>query len=400
MERLLLVQVALLLSPATALAAIVAAPEAASLVRNGGEHSVGVDAMPLSSTRRRGTNLAQAAIALEAKGAMTAVHGITKGQAAEQKKTDGKSNIVLTAIESATKTAEGEKAKAAERDASVKHAVTGGIAGMIAGGIQVICLMWMRTVMNYQYFHGGTLWEAMKTMWAEGGLPRFYRGLSFALLQVPIARFGDTFAQTMVFLIFGSPGKEVHGIIAGAVVATIGALCRLMISPLDTMKLNAQVHGGSAMKVMTSRIREGGICELWSGSFAMFAVIWIGSFPWWATYNLVMQYWAASTVWQIYIRNGAAGILASMASDLSSNALRVLKVKRQAASHAASGAEGYINDIKEVIAKDGLYGMFFRGLGTKMIAGAIQGAFFAVFWNWLLVKMELPAGHAGHVSVS
>lgn len=398
MERLLLVQVALLFGHASALAAIVATPEASSLLRNEVEHVAGVDAMPPSSTRRRGTNLAQAAIALEAKGAMTAVKGVTKANAVEQKESHGKTNIVLNAIKSATKTAEGEKAKAAERDASVKHAITGGIAGMIAGAIQVICLMWMRTVMNYQYFHGGTLWEAMKTMWAEGGIPRFYRGLSFALMQVPIARFGDTFAQTMVYLIFGSPGKEVHGVIAGAVVATIGALCRLMISPLDTMKLNAQVHGGSAAKIMTNRVREGGIRELWSGSFAMFAVIWIGSFPWWATYNLVMQYWAANTPWQIYIRNAAAGILASMASDLSSNALRILKVKRQAASQAADGVGGYINDIKEVIAKDGLYGMFFRGLGTKMLAGAIQGAFFAVFWNWLLVKMELPVGH--HVSVS
>jgi hypothetical protein len=30
------------------------------------------------------------------------------------------------------------------------------VAGFVAGLLQVLLFMWMRTIMNYQYAHGGT----------------------------------------------------------------------------------------------------------------------------------------------------------------------------------------------------------------------------------------------------
>lgn len=86
-----------------------------------------------------------------------------------------------------------------------------------------------------QYRYGGTLPDVLKTLWAEGGIPRFYRGLSFALVQVrakgtwvgstgrtslfcqagvglttwlagvspqtPLARFGDTASNALVLVL-------------------------------------------------------------------------------------------------------------------------------------------------------------------------------------------------------
>ena len=54
--------------------------------------------------------------------------------------------------------------------------------------------MWLRTTMNYQYANGGTLTNALSTLYKEGGVPRFYRGVSFAIIQNPLSRFGDTAA--------------------------------------------------------------------------------------------------------------------------------------------------------------------------------------------------------------
>ena len=48
--------------------------------------------------------------------------------------------------------------------------------------------MWLRTVMNYQYAHGGSATEALRHLWAEGGVRRLYRGLGPALLQAPLSR--------------------------------------------------------------------------------------------------------------------------------------------------------------------------------------------------------------------
>ena len=77
-----------------------------------------------------------------------------------------------------------------------QKAFRGGVAGFAAGVIQVGSFMWMRTTMNYQYANGGTLGNALKTLYKEGGIKRFYRGLPYAIIQNPMSRFGDTAANT------------------------------------------------------------------------------------------------------------------------------------------------------------------------------------------------------------
>jgi hypothetical protein len=65
----------------------------------------------------------------------------------------------------------------------------GGIAGALAGIVQVLTLMWLRTIMSYQCRYGTTFSQALVTLLREGGIARLYRGLSFALVQAPLARF-------------------------------------------------------------------------------------------------------------------------------------------------------------------------------------------------------------------
>jgi len=63
--------------------------------------------------------------------------------------------------------------------------------------IQVTSLMWMRTTMNYQFKNGGGFVHTVKTLWGEGGVVRFYRGVVPALVIGPISRFGDTAANML-----------------------------------------------------------------------------------------------------------------------------------------------------------------------------------------------------------
>ena len=49
--------------------------------------------------------------------------------------------------------------------------------------------MWLRTVMNYQYAHGGSATQALSHLWAEGGVRRLYRGLGPALIQAPLSKY-------------------------------------------------------------------------------------------------------------------------------------------------------------------------------------------------------------------
>ena len=85
---------------------------------------------------------------------------------------------------------------------SLKEAFTGGITGSIAGVAQVLMFMWLRTAMNYQYRHGGSLRAVLLVLWEDGGVRRLYRGLPFAILQGPLTRFGSAAANTLVLGFF------------------------------------------------------------------------------------------------------------------------------------------------------------------------------------------------------
>ena len=81
-------------------------------------------------------------------------------------------------------------------------AIKSGLAGASAMAIQVVSLMWMRTTMNYQFKNGGGFIPTLKKLYAEGGIPRFYRGVVPALIIGPMSRFGDTASNLFALTLF------------------------------------------------------------------------------------------------------------------------------------------------------------------------------------------------------
>lgn len=66
---------------------------------------------------------------------------------------------------------------------ALKRALGGGLSGATAMVLQVLLLMPIRTIMNYQYRHGSSLGAATKTLYYDGGIRRYYAGMSAALVQ-------------------------------------------------------------------------------------------------------------------------------------------------------------------------------------------------------------------------
>jgi hypothetical protein len=101
--------------------------------------------------------------------------------------------------------------------AAGKRGLGGGIPGAMAGMVQVITLMWLRTIMTYQCRYGTNFSQALNTLLREGGIARLYRGLTFALVQAPLCRFVSTAANDGVNLLLASlestkewgPGRKV-----------------------------------------------------------------------------------------------------------------------------------------------------------------------------------------------
>lgn len=280
---------------------------------------------------------------------------------------------------SASATKESEKLSFQEvLNKAGKSAIRGGTAGACAMGANVACLMWMRTTVNYQYRNGTSFPVALRTLYADGGIPRFYRGVAPALLQGPLSRFGDTAANTGVLTLLNSveSTKDLSiGFKTGAASAAAAGF-RIFLMPIDTVKTTMQVTGKFSNVV--DKVKIGGVPALYQGSLAAASATFVGHYPWFATYNLLSEKIPKqdTTLGELG-RRAVLGFCSSAVSDTCSNSVRVVKVYKQ--SHPENLS--YPQVVRTVIKESGVTGLMFRGLETKILANGMQGILFSILWK-------------------
>jgi len=239
--------------------------------------------------------------------------------------------------------------------------------------------MWMRTTINYQYRTGSTLTTALRTLYADGGIPRFYRGVVPALIQGPLSRFGDTAANTgMMTMMNSMPETKDLPIFAKTVSASVAAgLFRIFPMPIDTCKTTMQVQG--SIKPVFAKIKASGPTVLYHGSLAAASATFVGHYPWFFTYNMLQEKLPKyeDNKWKSLGRQAFIGFCSSAVSDTCSNSIRVVKVYKQSAEKAVT----YPQAVKEVLAKGGIRDLMFRGLETKILANGMQGILFSILWK-------------------
>ena len=263
---------------------------------------------------------------------------------------------------------------------SAKKALGGGVAGASAMGCQVLSLMWLRTTMNYQYRYGTTTKTAIKSLYKDGGVKRFYRGVTPALLQGPLSRFGDTAANTGVLELLNSYEKTKDlPLYAKTLCASfMAALWRVNLMPIDTLKTSLQVNGKEGLSILAKKTRSSGAGVFYHGTVATFSATYVGHFPWFFIYNyLDNSIPKQDTMIKNLTRNAVIGFSASVVSDSISNSIRVLKTTRQTYDKPIS----YLEAGKEIIKNDGVKGLLGRGLKTRIIANGLQGMMFTVLWK-------------------
>eukprot|EP01067_Filipodium_phascolosomae_P008909 Filipodium_phascolosomae@DN782_c0_g1_i1.p1 len=261
-----------------------------------------------------------------------------------------------------------------------ESAFRGGIAGASAQVINVLALMWLRTTMNYQYRYGESTLGAMKILWGQGKVRRFYRGLLPALMQSPLSRFGDTAANvgTLQALDMMPETKNLPVGLKTLCASCAAASFRWLLMPIDAWKTIKQVEGGDGLRALVTKVRTGGIAKLWHGSLAAMSATWVGHYPWFLTHNLLSKKLPQFEFTNgKYVRNAMIGFTASVVSDTCSNSIRVVKTSKQTAVAATT----YSQVLKDILAKDGWTGLFGRGLKTRILTNGMQGMVFSVGWK-------------------
>jgi len=240
--------------------------------------------------------------------------------------------------------------------------------------------MWLRTTMNYQYRYGTTTTVALKTLYQEGGIPRFYRGLLPALAQGPLSRFGDTAANAGVlsYLNSNEVTKDLPVAVKTACASATSASWRVALMPIDAVKTILQVEGKPGFNILMQKIKTNGIRVLFHGTAATFAANMVGHFPWFFTYNYLDHHLPKSTETLYKLgRSAVMGFTASVVSDTCSNSIRVIKTTKQTSKEAIT----YYQAVRMVVDKDGWIGLFGRGLKTRIITNGLQGLMFSVMWK-------------------
>ncbi|SCV70805.1 BQ2448_3567 [Microbotryum intermedium] len=264
----------------------------------------------------------------------------------------------------------------------------GGLSGALAMIAQVLTLMPLRTTMNYQYRYGGSTISSVSALRSSGGYKRFYAGLGPALVQGPIARFGDTAANAGILALLESNPwlSKLPSPLQTAFASVAGALFRMILVPIDTLKTTMQTEGSSqAFVILKQRVKMYGLSTLWAGAFATAAASFIGSFPWFATYNFLSKNLppAHSTLTNLS-RQAFIGFSASVVSDTISNSLRVVKTYRQVNHNSI----GYRKAARKIWSAEGWKGLFGRGLKTRILANGLQGLMFSVLWKLIQDTIE------------
>lgn len=203
-----------------------------------------------------------------------------------------------------------------------KRAIGGGVPGAVAMGAQVLTLMPLRSTMNYQYRYGNsTTVTAIRTLYADGGIRRFYRGIGPALFQGPLSRFGDTAANSGVLSLLDSFDSTKNWPVGVKTAAASGAaaswriflmrefsvtisvptlpriessVCHPLTPPIfffhfgnvsfhprvaiDAMKTTLQVEGAKGLTVLRGRITQGGPFVLYHGAIATYSATWVGQY--------------------------------------------------------------------------------------------------------------------------
>jgi hypothetical protein len=164
-------------------------------------------------------------------------------------------------------------------------------------------------------------------------------------------------------------------------------LWRIILMPIDTSKTALQVEGAQGLERLWASVLASGPSPLYQGALAQAAATAVGHFPWFITYNTLNAQIPTvdNDLLATLLRSAALGLVSSCVSDCTSNSLRVIKTTKQTAQLSGDSNDkdlSYAEIVSSIIEQDGIGGLFGRGLSTRLLINAIQGAAFSVLWRY------------------
>lgn len=138
------------------------------------------------------------------------------------------------------------------------------------------------------------------------------------------------------------------------------------------------MEGKTGLPKLIAKYRANGIGAYYHGSLAAAAATLVGHYPWFLIHNYLSEVLPKQTDFIGKMkRNAFIGFCSSVVSDTCSNSFKVVKVYKQANTESIS----YPEAVQRIIHEGGIYGLFGRGLKSRIMASAMQSVLFTVLWK-------------------
>eukprot|EP00049_Salpingoeca_infusionum_P025840 m.22096 g.22096 ORF g.22096 m.22096 type:complete len:298 (-) comp8351_c0_seq1:123-1016(-) len=279
-------------------------------------------------------------------------------------------------------------------DGGASQAFVEGVAGAKAMVVDIVLLMWLRTVMNHQFRYGGGTFSTIAKLYTQGGLPRLYQGFGFAMLEAPLSRGISTSANYLTLHHLSSMEwtRQMPLVAQTATSSLAVASFRLLYFPLDTAKTMMQVEGASGFSALRTKIRRSGVGVLYHGATSSIASAALKHTLWFSTFNYLNTLFPSDNhssehTMRRLMENSAIGFSCAVVTDVASNPLSVLKGYRQ--THTTGIGYGAI--LRDVVGRHGLLHLFTRGLGTRLWVDAINSVLFTTIWRMFVENANANA---------
>ncbi|CAE7528942.1 unnamed protein product, partial [Symbiodinium necroappetens] len=160
-------------------------------------------------------------------------------------------------------------------DKASASALRGGVAAAVVQAICVPAFMWMRTVTNYQYRHGGRVLDVARRLYAEGGPRRFYRGVVPALVQSPVLRFGGLAVNEGLLSV--TANYSVSHTATAALSSAAATGLKILLMPLDAWQTAKQVNGQQGLTLLMIEAKKRPL-SLWRGTAGCLTGTWVAHY--------------------------------------------------------------------------------------------------------------------------
>lgn len=237
--------------------------------------------------------------------------------------------------------------------------------------VQMFCVpsfMWLNTVTSHQYRHGCCLRQAVRNLYSEGGVPRFYRGIIPALLHSPALRCASLAANEGLVV---TEHKELSHSTCALLASCVAATSRMLLMPIDAWRTAKQVNDTEGLSMLINKARKRPVA-LWHGATGSILSAVVSNYVWCLSNNWLRRELPTSSFQSKHARNATIGFCSTVLSDTCSNVFRVLKTVKQTTSEH----QGYAACAKDIIRQHGIRSLFTRGLGPRTVQGGLQGAVF------------------------